>query len=195
MSDPIAPPGAGAAFDFTEWWDPPLEVFRGELNRWAVSIDDFSLFWPALAELFKVEMREQFMSEGDVSGPGWADYLDPDYARFKEDLGLPKGVLTTATRSAMTGAGEGWMEAFAPHAATFGMDPEWEHAVVGMVFAYGRKDQPQRPKRPIMRPSIEWANDWRKLLHAWSYATVRDAFGFGGAAGFAADVPSTYGEL
>lgn len=195
MSDPVAPPGAGTAFDFREYWTPPLETFRGELNRFAVMIDDFTLLWPALAELFKVEMTEQFMSEGSATGAPWADYLDPDYGKRKEELGLPIGVLSGATRAAMTGENEGWMEVFGPHEATFGMDPEWEHAVVGMTFAYGRKDQPDRPKRPIIRPSVQYAEDWRKVLHIWSYATMRDAFGFEGAEGFAADIPSMFGSI
>lgn len=164
------PPGAGVRFEFA--FDPPLKEFRFEINRFAMGIADYSTLFGALSLLFQAEMREQFASEGAVSGEQWAE-LSPAYASWKQGgqyAGRPIGVLSGALRSSMTG-GEGYSEHIGPMVAEFGQDEGTDAAAYGPFFA---------ARRPVIRMTPLWGRAWQKTTHEWVVSEARDAFGLGG---------------
>lgn len=157
---------SGVEFDFRV--DPPLKSYQFRLSRFTNGISDWRGCWPAIGELFKRQMVEQFVSEGKATGSRWAS-LSPAYKAWKDAHypGRPIGVRTGKLEMAMTGGG-GWAEHHDKDSAWFGMSDNAEAAPYGPHFA---------KRRPVVRAVGKHGREYQKVMHAWLVAERGKAMG------------------
>lgn len=169
----------GVTFDFRI--DPPLKEYQFRLSRFADGISDWRGCWPAVGELFKRQMVEQFVTEGKATGSRWAA-LTPEYATWKQRHypGRPIGVRTGALESAMTGGG-GWGQSMEKDSAWFGMSDNAKAAPYAHHFA---------ARRPVVRATARHGREYQKVMHTWLVAERGRALhqSVGGGSGLAESV-------